>query len=47
MHFCAKEPFPHHEKYGIAMPFRIALGDDDGGLLFLTWLRYNYLMTHA
>lgn len=42
-----RESFPHHEKYGIDMPLRIALGSDDGRLLFLTWLRYNYLMTHA
>ncbi|MDY4957352.1 MAG: hypothetical protein SO089_02005, partial [Dialister sp.] len=45
--FCTREAFPHHEKYGIDMPLRIALGSVDGWLLFLTWLRYNYLMTHA
>ena len=27
-----KESFPHHEKYGIAMALRTALGDDDGRL---------------
>lgn len=48
MHFFVrKNHFPHHEKYGIDMPLRIALGSVDGWLLFLTWLRYNYLMTHA
>ncbi len=36
MHFVRENHFLHHEKYGIAMPFRTALGGDDGWLLFLT-----------